>query len=60
MIATNMTPPPSPNAADIKEVKRLTWHRVIKAQLESWGTLPIISSMIDIKSDYSLELVSRR
>ena len=57
MIATNITLPHSPTAADIKEVKKLTTHRVIKTQLESSGTFPIISYMTLTKSDYLLELV---
>ena len=54
MIATSIVPPPMPKLAETKEVKKLTKHRLIKDQLESPGTLRVISDIVSIKSDYLL------
>tara|TARA_B100000686_G_scaffold323154_1_gene377647 strand:+ start:287 stop:508 length:222 start_codon:yes stop_codon:yes gene_type:complete len=59
IIATSIVPPPSPKVAETKEVKKLTKHRLIKAQLESSGTLQIISDIVSIKSDANLRMQNR-
>ena len=46
--ATNIVPPPSPNEADIADVKKLTTQRIIKLMLETSGVLDIISKIKDI------------
>tara|TARA_Y100000758_G_scaffold239673_1_gene175718 strand:- start:561 stop:746 length:186 start_codon:yes stop_codon:yes gene_type:complete len=48
MITINMVPPPKPKAADITDVKKLVMHRVRNAEVDTSGTLLIISWMKSI------------
>tara|TARA_Y100001960_G_C14748321_1_gene866950 strand:- start:1606 stop:1788 length:183 start_codon:yes stop_codon:yes gene_type:complete len=48
MIIINIAPPPSPKAAVIVEVKKLAMHSRKNSNVESSGTLAIISVINDI------------